>query len=553
MNAPEKIPVRLNSIRDVLEQLVRDGELPQDRLHQATMAARRQQLPLDTALQDLGLLSPRRLAEAIAQASGVPLYRPFEDVPDPALARRGSRADATRDACVPLSDDGGTLTVAVVDVFDPVLEDRLRSAHPGRRIDKRVASRPEIHDLIHAAWRSEPDYDGLEAQLEGAAGTLAHDPAQAMTRPPVVRLCDAILEHAVAWGASDVHLEPGEHLFSLRLRVDGELRHVHGFRMAHWQALLHRLKILAELDIGKHLSAQNGQFSQRVQGRRVNFRAAVLPGMHGEIMVLRVLDQRRGGFRLGDLSLAGSASQALQRAMKKPDGLVLVTGPIASGKTTTAAAMLGELGRAGRCIVTLEDPVEIVMAHARQIPVLAERGLGFGALMREVLRQDADVVFLGEVREADAAALTVSTAMIGKRVLATLHASDAVAAILRMLALGVERGALAETLTAVSNQRLLPRLCPHCRVREPAAPAVWRAPGCPACRGTGVRGRVPVMEVLTIDAPIRDAIASGDFRALRACASQALAQATLAGDALGRIEAGDVDRAAASRVIHLGD
>jgi type II secretory ATPase GspE/PulE/Tfp pilus assembly ATPase PilB-like protein len=554
-NAKAPAPTVPASLREVLNQLVQTGQLAPSRLAQATSVARRQQLPLDTVLQEMGLLSAPRLAQLVAQASACQRYRPLVDTPDRAVARRYPRAQAVQQGAMPVADAHGVLTVVLVDVFDPLIQDRLLSAFPGRQLDKRVATRAELHDLVQAVWSEAPEFEKLEAMLDGhvlALPNLTPGLAQAQ-QPAVVQLCERLLEHAVAQNASDLHLDPGEHLFNVRMRVDGGLRDVCSMRMAHWPALLNRLKILADIDIGKHLSAQGGQFSLRTQGRLVNFRVALLPTLHGESLVMRVLDQRRGGFELEDLAISIGARHQLQKALQRPDGLLLVTGPVASGKTTTAATLLGALGVGGRCVITLEDPVEITLSSARQVPVRAEQGLGFGPLMREVLRQDADVVFLGEIREADAAALTVSTAMIGKRVLATLHARHGGHGVARVLSLGVDPGALADTLVAVSNQRLLPRLCPSCRQPQSQGHRGWVAAGCLACLETGIQGRLPVMEVLIVDEPMRDAIARSDLRTLRQQAAATLMQADLRSEALDLVATGEVAWDTVLAQVHLGE
>lgn len=540
----ERVPAA-RSIPELLESLCSRGLLPAADLSHARELSRRRRIPLDAALQETGVLPGPRLAQWLAEACGLPLYEPHADAPDYKAMRRISRHEATRSGALPIQDDGAKVVVAAVDPFDPLLDDRWSALFPGRRRETWVIARADLHDLLNAAWQVHDPLEPLMQLLEPAAGGAST--AVSTGGAQITRFCDAILEDGVARGASDIHLDPGDHLFRVRMRVDGLIVDVLRAGMGHWQALVHRFKILAEMDIGRHMDAQNGQFSLSMQGRRVSFRAAVLPTLHGESLVLRVLDQRRSGARLGELGLSATAAAQLARAMRRPDGLFLITGPIAGGKTTTAAAMLGAWST-GRCVVTLEDPVEVLVPGARQVPLNA---WGFTGLMREVLRQDADVVFLGEIRDADSAALTVSTAMIGRQVLATLHARDAVAAISRMLSLDVDGVALAESLAAVTNQRLLPRKCPHC-AGIPFSAAAGRT-ACAVCRGTGVLGRVPVMEVLVVTDAMRDTIAQRDVRALRLLAHQALAGADLRAETLHRIDASEVSREAAEMIVDLSE
>ncbi|HQS31403.1 MAG: hypothetical protein B7X59_00565 [Polaromonas sp. 39-63-203] len=543
------------AMANVLTHLVRAGELTVANLAHAQQLARRRQVPIDVALQDLGLVAPMRLARALSAASGLPLGPQSAAGANMEVMRRMPRREAERWGAVPLADDGQCVQVAVVDPFDPMLGDWIAAVFKGRRLDKQLVTREALADLINQVWTTEPDFSQLEALLDGTTGRMLLQPADLQSaRSPLARFWEDLLGHAVNRGASDLHLDPGEHLFRIRMRVDGRMRDVHGMKMIHWLPVINRLKILAEMDIGRHMDPQHGQFSQVLQHRRVSFRAAILPSLHGEALVLRVLERRHGANGVSDLDMPPATQDRLRQVLAKPEGLVLVTGPIASGKTTIAAALLRTLASANHCIVTLEDPVEVQINGARQVPVNAEHSWRFSDLMRHVLRQDADVVFLGEIRDADSAALTVATATIGKRVLATLHARDAVAAITRMLLLEVDPGGLAEGLVAVTNQRLLPRICTACRMPGGAGEAPFIGRGCPACRGTGISGRVPIMEVLLIDEEMRDAIAQRDLRALRRAAAAGLAGRDLGAAALALVANGVVARSdAAAQVSLQGD
>ncbi|HEV8019825.1 MAG TPA: GspE/PulE family protein, partial [Candidatus Lustribacter sp.] len=338
---------------------------------------------------------------------------------------------------------------------------------------------------------------------------------------PVAGAVDAYLRRAVAARASDLHVEPSsDGAGRTRLRVDGLLRAGDPIRRELYAPLVSRLKLLAGLDISNRRLPQDGRYSVIVDGRRIDARVSSIPTIDGEKLVIRLLDHHVALPRLDDLGLDAAALNAYRRVAHAPWGFVVVSGPTGSGKTTTLYASIAELDRAVRNVCTVEDPIEARLSDVAQVQVNVRAGLTFPVTLRSFVRQDPDVILIGEMRDQETAAVGVSAALAGQTVFATVHSNDAPRTIDRLVELGVERHSLAAALTAVVAQRLVRKLCTRCRRREPVpaplrasfpdASGGWFVPsGCAECEGTGYAGRTGVFEVLEADDAIREAIAAG--------------------------------------------
>ncbi|MET3470477.1 general secretion pathway protein E [Novosphingobium sp. 1529] len=432
-----------------------------------------------------------------------------------------------------------------------------------------------------ASWRRVPPpaFEALLAQVYAdgamaAADALARDdtaPA-ALDLPsaedllgstddaPVIRLINGLLAEGLRQGASDIHLEPYEQALVVRLRRDGQLAEM--LRLpAHVAPLLaSRIKVMARLDIAERRLPQDGRMALDLAGRLVDVRVSTLPSRAGERVVLRLLDKARAGIDLAALGLDTAADAVLRRALTQPNGIVLVTGPTGSGKTTTLYAALGLLRDDARNILTVEDPVEYAVDGVGQTQVNSRLGLTFAAGLRAILRQDPDVVMVGEIRDAETAQIAVQAALTGHLVLATVHTNDAVGAVTRLRDMGVEPFLLAATLRAVLAQRLVRRLCPQCRVSVPVPPRlatalglpvdtmVSDAPGCAACGDSGHQGRVGVFEALWADDGLRRMI--HDDAGEDALLAHAFATSPrLADAARALVVAGTVGAAEAARIL----
>jgi len=319
---------------------------------------------------------------------------------------------------------------------------------------------------------------------------------------PIIRMINALLTQASRDGASDIHIEPFETHSLVRFRVDGTLRDVVRPRRELHAALISRIKILAQLDIAEKRLPQDGRIALRIGGRPIDVRVSTLPTGHGERAVLRLLDKDTGRLDLSRLGMSDTTLGAFDRLVHQPHGIVLVTGPTGSGKTTTLYAALGRLETSTTNILTVEDPIEYDLEGIGQTQVNPRIDMTFGKALRSILRQDPDVIMIGEIRDLETAQIAVQASLTGHLVLATLHTNDAVSAVTRLIDMGVEPFLLSSSLIGVVAQRLVRRLCTQCREPDPVAGG-WRAVGCLACNRTGYSGRTGVYELLPVDDNIR--------------------------------------------------
>ena len=343
------------------------------------------------------------------------------------------------------------------------------------------------------------------------------DVAEAASAP---RLVDSLIEEALAWGASDVHLEPSEQGMQVRFRVHGLLQNVMTIAQSERAAVTSRIKILASLDISEHRLPQDGRIRMRQHGRAVDARVSTIPSLHGEKVVLRLLDLNGVAIPLDRIGLRDAHLQALGRLIRRPQGIILVTGPTGSGKTSTIYGALNQIKSETINFITIEDPIEYEISGVTQIAVHEKIGLTFESCLRSVLRQDPDVILVGEIRDRETARIAMQASLTGHLVFATLHTNDAVGAITRLLDMEIPPYLIVSSLSAVLAQRLVQVLCPGCRV--PAKPDVevhaWldpaksrlfqRGPGCERCHGLGAVGRTGVFELVTMTSALRALVIS---------------------------------------------
>jgi general secretion pathway protein E len=323
------------------------------------------------------------------------------------------------------------------------------------------------------------------------------DLLEAADDAPIIRMLNALLTQAAKDGASDIHIEPYERSSSVRFRVDGTLREVVQPNKALHAALISRLKIMAELDIAEKRMPQDGRISLRIGGRAIDVRVSTLPSSHGERAVLRLLDKAESRFTLEGLGMDGEVLSSFARLIQQPHGIVLVTGPTGSGKTTTLYASLGRVDTATTNVLTVEDPVEYELAGIGQTQVNAKIDLTFAKALRAILRQDPDVIMIGEIRDYETAQIAIQASLTGHLVLATIHTNDAPSCVTRLIDMGVEPYLLSSSLLGALAQRLVRKLCTTCRRQD--GEGRWHPVGCPQCTGTGYKGRMGVYELMVVD------------------------------------------------------
>ncbi len=421
---------------------------------------------------------------------------------NPEAVARVPRSLAFRYDALPLHVSGGVLSVALADPGDASVIDALRAA---TRLRVRPLAMPR---------------DAIRANLHTAYGEASRAERERSDDAPAVRAVDLVFARAIAAHASDIHVEPGVAGGRVRLRVDGILQDLEPIPAELLAPFVSRIKLLAGMDIADRRSPQDGRCGIPFEGREVDARVASIPTIDGEKLVVRLLDRFGATPQLAELGMPPALLDRYRAAVNAPWGFVVVTGPTGSGKTTTLYASLAALDARGRNVCSVEDPVELRIGGAAQVHVNPRAGLTFPIVLRAFMRQDPNVVMVGEMRDAETAAVAVSAALAGQLVFTTLHANDAARTIDRLLELGVARHSLAAALTMVVAQRLVRTLCEQCRAREPIPPAVRReigdthdawyaARGCRACANTGYLGRTGVYEAMEVDDALRDAVATG--------------------------------------------
>jgi general secretion pathway protein E len=470
---------------------------------------------LDTVLTRLGLVSEQALAAALAETLNLPLAGAADFPAAPVTAGDGAGPSVRflRDArAVPLRLTDQALEVAVVDPLDdyPVAALGLAFGRPARARVAKAGDMDAALDRLYAL---------PEAAAAEGAGEVADDHDLERLKDlgsdaPVVRRVNALIGRAVEARASDIHLEAAEDRLIVRLRVDGALHEEDPLPNAVKTAVVSRIKVMAGLDIAERRLPQDGRLRLAVHGQDVDFRVATSPTIHGEAVVLRILDRSSLSLDFAALGFEPALLESYLAVLRRPHGIVLVTGPTGSGKTTTLYASLAALNTPERKILTVEDPIEYRLAGISQTQVKHQIGLTFAAALRSFLRQDPDVMMVGEIRDLETTQVAVQAALTGHTILSTLHTNDAASAVTRLLDMGVEPFLITSTLNAVLAQRLVRRLCPHCRAPETMprdvlrglglstaeeaalGGTVYRPVGCPACGGSGFRGRLSVMELL---------------------------------------------------------
>ncbi len=384
------------------------------------------------------------------------------------------------------------------------LHDVVRFEHePAATLDGRIAavysSGGSSAAMVVGEVESEVDLSRLLQDLPAVEDLL-----EAADDAPIIRMLNALLTQAAKDGASDIHIEPYERSSSVRFRVDGTLREVVQPNRALHAALISRLKIMAELDIAEKRLPQDGRISLRIGGRAIDVRVSTLPSAHGERAVLRLLDKNESKFTLEALGMSGDVLTSFDKLVHQPHGIVLVTGPTGSGKTTTLYASLGRIDTAGSNILTVEDPIEYELPGIGQTQVNAKIDLTFAKALRAILRQDPNVIMIGEIRDFETAQIAIQASLTGHLVLATVHTNDAPSTITRLVDMGVEPFLLSSSLLGVLAQRLVRKLCPQCKRAD--SQGRWHPTGCSACAQTGYKGRTGVYELMVADEAVRDLV-----------------------------------------------
>jgi type IV pilus assembly protein PilB len=553
---PQKKPRMLG------EKLLDSGLISSAQLQLALREQKRAGGFLGETLERLGFVSAEAISRLLANETQTEFVDVVQAVVDPEVLALIPREIAARHHILPLNRDGRTLTVAMADTFDVVAIDAIEKL-TNLTLDVLAAPQQAIMDAIGQKYVDAESLDELvdDALSAGVAG-MAEEAGRVA---PLVRLVDQILALAVRKRATDVHIAPEEGVLRIRFRIDGILYQEALLPKPLQQAVIARLKIMGKLDITEMRSPQDGRITFQFGRRQIDLRASTLPTQFGESVVLRILDKGSVVLDLGTLGISTHDRDRFETALKRPHGIILVTGPTGSGKTTTLYAALSQIDSFSRSVFTLEDPVEYSLPMIRQTQIASEIGMSFAAGLRALLRQDPDVILVGEIRDEETAQLATRAALTGHLVFSTLHTNSAAAAIPRLLNMGVEPYLLASALVAVVAQRLVRKICRDCAepVPDPLAvlarhgvvwkedtePRLVRGKGCPTCWGTGHQGRVAVYETLLVDnaisAALRPGVSEDEIRQL----ASAGGMTTLSDDALRKAAIGLIDIEDALRVV----
>ena len=537
------------------ELLVGAGKLTARDLDRAMAAQREMGGSLDGVLVSLGLVSESDASRALAEHLRLPLV-PLDAFPELPPELSGLQAEfLSVHQVLPLKIEDGQLHVVMRAPYDEFV---LKALH----LTTGLVVRPAVgmaSDIAKVLQRVQDESEEVgeaadRADLDGDAADFVEHLRDLASEAPVIRLVNSIIGRVIEMRASDIHLEPFDDGLHVRYRVDGVLHPGELVPSGQGAAVSSRVKLLAHLDIAERRLPQDGRIKTRVKGRELDLRVSTVPTVHGESVVMRVLDRASVRFGLEDMGFEKDTLARFDALITRPHGILLVTGPTGSGKTTTLYAALAKLDSRTQKIITVEDPVEYQLEGINQIQVHSQINLTFANALRSILRQDPDIIMIGEMRDGETAQIAVQSSLTGHLVLSTLHTNTAASAVVRMQDMGVERYLITSTVNGVLAQRLVRRLCAHCkspvhpapellqssglsRFVQPGAP-IYEARGCQHCRGTGYQGRTGIHELLVVDEAMRSAILQGhDASALQHLAVRS-GMYTLYDDGLRKVAAG---------------
>ncbi|NBO19418.1 MAG: type II/IV secretion system protein, partial [Proteobacteria bacterium] len=457
--APPKPPMRLG------EKLVSLGLISPDQLQVVLTEQRNTKKLIGAIMVEMGFITESALGEVLAESSGAKKFDPKSSVLDSTLVRRIPKEIAQRHKVIAVSLEGDTLYLAMADVYNVLAIDQVRRHLPrSTKIVPVYCTDTEIFELIDQYYEYEISIDGILREIEtGIRENTKLDGRAEGYVNPTVRLVNGLLADAIKQGASDIHFEPEGTFLRVRYRIDGEMVQVRAFHRDYWAAMVVRIKIMSGMNIAESRYPQDGRISYTVLGRDVDFRVATQPTVHGENIVMRLLDRAKSLVPLSDLGFSEHNIQLLKKLLRRPEGIIIVTGPTGSGKTTTLYSVLSFINEISVNIMTLEDPVEYQLPLIRQSNVREGTGLDFVNGIKSLMRQDPDIIFVGEVRDEDTALMAIRAALTGHQVFTTLHTNDALGAIPRLGDIGVPMHLLAGSLIGALAQRLARKLCKHCK------------------------------------------------------------------------------------------
>jgi general secretion pathway protein E/type IV pilus assembly protein PilB len=553
------------------ELLVQQGLITTDQLAIALAEQRHNNIPIGRLLVRLGFVTETAIRDIMARTIGQESIDLAQVVADPEALKLVSQEFARRNRILPIAFDPAemVLTIATTEIFNVVAMDQLRATLGAQvEIKTHLAAEAQLEDYIDQFYGYELSVDGILKEIE--TGEIDYDSLQAggaEYTQPMVRLVNAMLVDAVKRGASDIHFEPEYAFLRIRFRIDGVLETVRSLHKTYMPGITVRLKVVSDMNIAETRAPQDGRLSLTLNGRPIDFRVSTQPTIYGENIVLRVLDREKSIISLDRMNLSASAMERLGIMLARPEGILIVTGPTGSGKTTTLYSLLAQVNDETVNIMTLEDPVEYPLTLMRQTSVNEAARMDFANGIRSIMRQDPDIILVGEVRDKDTAEMAFRAAMTGHQVFTTLHTNSALGTFPRLLDIGVQPDIMAGNIIGIVAQRLVRMLCPQCKEEYVPTPEdrlllgraaervsyLHRPVGCKHCDNKGYKGRSAIMEVLVMDGDMDELLARrATLKELRT-AAMAKGFLPLADEGVQRVIDGVTSLAEVARSIDITD
>lgn len=498
--------------------LVEAGLITSEQLHRSLQLQRTTGKKLGELLIEEGIIEEKQIIEVLEFQFGIPHVDLGNQMIDPEIPKLIHENLAKRYLLIPIRKDRGRLIVAMADPLNLFAIDDVKIA-TGTEVTPVIATKQDILDAISKYYGKQSAEQAIEdfkrQNLASNLSEMDEEVSNEVNNAPVVRLINSLIKQAVLSKASDIHIEPFENHIRVRFRIDGELQEILSPAKSAHSAIVTRIKIMGKMDIAEKRVPQDGRVETVVDGKEVDLRISIIPTVHGEKVVIRLLD--RSGFLLskGQIGFTEKNAQLFEQIIRRPNGIILVTGPTGSGKTTTLYAVLRELNQTNKNIITVEDPVEYKLEGINQVQVNNKAGLTFASGLRSILRQDPDIIMIGEIRDAETAQIAVRAAITGHLVLSTMHTNDTAATVSRLLDMGIESYLVSSSVVGIVAQRLVRKICDHCKtiylptVTERKLMAIdenvkiFRGRGCNACNHTGYKGRTAIHEIMPVNKELR--------------------------------------------------
>lgn len=507
-----------------IDLLLKKGIVSEDQLIKAREESSRTGLPLEKALERLGFISEVDISKAVADSLGIPFIDLSDYLIDAEVVKLIPESTAKKYMVVPLFKIGDSLTIAMADPRDIAAIDEIRLKSKMNAIDPVLSTQEMIQKVIDqyygAIGTAEEIVKGLTEEKLDEKLKGKKNLAEIAEEAPVIKLVNLIIIQAVKDKASDIHIEPGETNVLIRYRIDGILHKIQEMPKYLQSALSSRVKVMAKMDIAENRNPQDGRIQLKIEGKDLDLRVSSFPTVNGENLVLRILDKSSVLLGLSELGFSANDLKNFEKLIHRPNGIILVTGPTGSGKTTTLYSAISVINSTEKNIITIEDPVEYEIPLIRQTQVNPKAGLTFANGLRSILRQDPDIIMVGEIRDKETAEIAIQASLTGHLVFSTLHTNDAASALTRLIDMGIEPFLIASSVIGILAQRLVRMICPKCKEKYVASSEIlkdlgiheslelYRGKGCMNCKNSGFSGRIGIFEFIVVNDEIKNLVAA---------------------------------------------